>query len=91
MLTAEATYRGVDKRWTPWFTLGVDMASGDDDPRDGTTETFDHLFPLGRAYLGFIDVVGRQNIMDVRATVGMWPIEKKLMLRLDLHFFDLMK
>ena len=87
MLTAEATYRRADFRLTPWFTMGVDIASGDDDPTDRVTETFDQLFPLGHAYLGYIDVVGRQNIIDVRATAGIWPPKKKLMIRAAAHFF----
>ena len=48
----------------------VDIASGDDDPTDGDLETFNQLFPLGHAYFGYIDVIGRQNIIDVSPTVS---------------------
>jgi hypothetical protein len=89
MATAEVTYRRNDLSWKPWITAGVDYASGDSDPTDGDVETFNHLFPLGHAYLGFIDAVGRQNIVDLRATVGAWPIPKKLMVRGDVHYLVL--
>jgi hypothetical protein len=89
MFTAEATYTFADAPHKPWVTLGFDYASGDDDPTDGDTETFSHLFPLAHAYLGFADVIGRQNVMDYRATFGCWPIEKKLRLRSDVHYLML--
>ena len=87
MLTVEGTYSLPNISCKPFFTLGVDYASGDDDPGDGDVETFKHMFPLGHAYLGYIDVVGRQNIIDVRGTIGAWPIPKKLRTKADLHFF----
>lgn len=87
MLAAEASYTFKNTPWTPSFTLGVDYASGDHDPTDGQAETFNHLFPLGHAYMGFIDIIGRQNIIDARAGVSAWPIEKKMKAGVDLHFF----
>jgi hypothetical protein len=89
MATGEVTYRRNDISWKPWVTAGVDYASGDSDPTDGDVETFNHMFPLGHAYLGFIDAVGRQNIIDLRATVGAWPIPNKLMVRGDVHYLML--
>lgn len=87
MLTAELTYRW-DYETKPWATIGLDYASGDDDPNDGDAETFRHLFPLAHAFLGFADVVGRQNVIDLRATLGCWPTPK-LRLRGDLHYLQL--
>lgn len=87
MLTAETTYSFPNAPWMPSVTLGLDYASGDSDPTDGRDETFRHLFPLGHAYLGFIDAVGRQNIIDARGSVAAWPIPGKVRAKCDLHFF----
>jgi hypothetical protein len=89
MFTAETTYTFVDAKTKPWISVGFDYASGDSDPTDGDSETFSQLFPLAHAYLGFADVVGRQNVMDYRATFGCWPIEKKMRLRGDVHYLML--
>lgn len=89
MITAEGTYAFSDTRWNPSVTLGIDYATGDDDPADGDIETFSHLYPLAHAYLGFTDVTARQNIIDLRVTGVIWPIEKTLRLRGDVHFMQL--
>ena len=68
-----------------WF-LGYDYASGDDDPADQDVGTFNQLFPLGHAYLGGIDMVGRQNVSDLSAGVSFVPVAK-LTLRLEAHQF----
>ncbi len=52
--------------------VGFDRASGDHVP-GGDVETFNQLFPLGHAYLGFIDAVGRQNVTDVSFGVDTKP------------------
>jgi hypothetical protein len=72
--------------WKPRLELLFDYASGDDDPGDGDANTFNQLFPLGHAYLGYIDFVGRQNVIHVQSTAKIQPLDK-LMLRLDLHYF----
>lgn len=89
MLTLEGTYTFAETKWKPWITIGLDLASGDDDPADDDNETFNQLFPLAHAYLGFTDVVGRQNIIDLRATLGTWPMPGRLRLRADVHFLSL--
>lgn len=52
--------------------VGFDRASGDHVP-GGDVETFNQLFPLGHAYLGFIDPVGRQNVTAVSFGVDTKP------------------
>ncbi|MCV6614818.1 MAG: alginate export family protein [Cellvibrionaceae bacterium] len=49
--------------------VGLDYGSGDGNPGDGDHETFNQLYPLGHAYLGFADHIGRMNVRAV--TVGM--------------------
>lgn len=53
-------------RSAPRIHAGVDFASGDG-TAGGDVGTFNQLFPLGHAFLGFIDVVGRQNVVAANA------------------------
>jgi len=55
--------------------LGFDYASGDHSP-GGNVQTFSHLFPLGHAYLGYADVIGRQNIIDASAGMTGKPFDR---------------
>lgn len=57
----------------PQFWLRYDFASGDSNPQDGRTNTFNHLFPFGHYYLGYMDLVGRQNLHDFNAQLTMHP------------------
>ena len=87
MITAETTYTFADTKWTPWVTLGAGYASGDDDPNDNDVETFNQVYPFGHFFLGFIDVIGRQNIIDLRLGGGAWVIKNKTEVRVDFHSF----
>ncbi len=71
---------------TPRIYVGLDYASGDNTPADGKAQTFNQLFPLGHAYFGFMDFVGRQNIVDLSTGLSIKPVSS-LTLRADLHFF----
>lgn len=70
--------------------VGVDFAyaSGDNDPTDGETETFDQHFPLGHAYLGYLDLVGRQNIVDLSPNVTV-QLGERTTARVAYHKFNL--
>ncbi len=70
----------------PRLHVGFDYASGDDTAGDNNVETFNQLFPLGHAYLGFIDIIGRQNIIDLSGGVTLFPVEK-LVVKLTGHFY----
>ncbi|MEM9415079.1 MAG: alginate export family protein [Planctomycetota bacterium] len=85
MFAGELGYAYGDD-WKTRVFVGFDYASGDDTPGDGDVETFNQLFPLGHAYLGYIDVVGRQNIMDFSVGVSAKPMDK-LTVRAALHVF----
>lgn len=75
MFGGEIGCRMPDWWGNPRFILGLDYASGDD-RAGGDVETFNQLFPLGHAYLGYMDFVGRQNIMDISGGVKFTPGEK---------------
>lgn len=58
----------------PTFWVYYDYASGDDSPNAGNNfTTFNQLFPFGHYYLGWADLVGRQNIHDVNASLTVYP------------------
>jgi hypothetical protein len=86
MFTAEVSQTLREVAWTPVLTAGIDYASGDRNAADGRSRTFNQLYPLGHAYLGYVDVVGRQNIIDLRFTARVSPATK-LWLQLDVHNF----
>jgi hypothetical protein len=58
----------------PRVHAGLDYASGDGSP-GGQVGTFNQLFPLGHAFLGYIDLVGRQNVVALNAGAGIMPNE----------------
>jgi Alginate export len=72
---AVATGVGYDFQMplNPILWLRYDFASGDDNPNDGKSSTFNHLFPFGHYYLGYIDLIGRQNIHDFNAQLTLHP------------------
>ncbi len=76
----------------PRVEIGFDYASGDDEADDNDVETFNQLFPLGHAYLGYIDAIGRQNIVDARLTTAfnvVTPVEalSGTKIKFDVHYF----
>ncbi len=92
MVSTEAGYSFADAALTPRLFIGFDYASGDDDPTDADLGTFNQLYPLGHAYLGYADLIGRQNIIDVHPGFELQLAKdaryvKKLSLRADYHIF----
>jgi hypothetical protein len=60
--------------WDPQAWVYYDYASGDPDPGNSQTRrTFNQLFPFGHYYLGWLDLVGRQNINDINTQVCFFP------------------
>ena len=70
---------------SPRLYLGLDFASGDN-KAGGDVQTFSQLFPLGHAYLGFIDVIGRQNNVAFSTGISLKPTEK-VVCRVDGFYF----
>jgi len=73
MATAGVGKHLQDMRGNPTAWLYYDFASGDADPTDGTSHTFNQLYPFGHHYLGWADLVGRQNIHDASAQLYFYP------------------
>ena len=76
-----------EKPWKPRVGAGFDWASGDRNPGDSRVETFDQLFPLGHKYFGFLDLVGRQNVIGPNVNVSVWPVADKVQAAAAWHYF----
>ncbi len=73
----------------PNFWTYFDYASGDPHPGQGNThQTFNQLFPWGHTYFGYLDLVGRQNIIDPNMQLTLNPT-RWILLGLQGHFFYL--
>jgi len=88
--TVQGGYTVKTWPWQPRLGAAFDFATGDDDPRPGSAVgTFDQLFPLGHAWLGLIDVIGRQNINALNVNLSAWPVEERVKAELAWHIFCL--
>jgi len=72
MFSAKLTWP-FDVPLAPALYAGYDWASGDSG-KAGQVGTFDQLFPLAHAYLGFIDAIARQNIQAVHLGGSFLPL-----------------
>lgn len=86
--TAGAGHTWNSVPWKPDAWLYLDWASGNRNPNGGTINTFDQLFPWTHRFLGLIDNVGRQNIIDLNGKVILNPTDK-LALETAGHWFNL--
>jgi hypothetical protein len=84
MVASESGY-SFSPGGTRVFT-GFGYASGNRADRPGRVGTFHQLFPLGHAYLGYIDVVGRQNVVDWTQGISFRPL-RPLLVTADMHNF----
>ncbi|MEP7077404.1 MAG: alginate export family protein [Chthoniobacterales bacterium] len=72
--------------WSPRVGLEYDYASGDHNPNDNNSESFQNLFPSNHEKYGFMDEFGWRNIHDARAQFNVKPV-KKLDVEFDYHAF----
>jgi len=85
MVATQLGYTCEKTSGKPRVTIGCDYASGDN-RFGGDVQTFNQLFPLAHAYTGYIDVLGRQNIIDLSTGVSLKPMAK-LTVKADGHYF----
>lgn len=71
--TLGAGYRISALSGRPRFFAGYDFASGDKNPKDGTRNTFDTMYPTAHDRFGITDQFGWQNIVAGRGGVTFEP------------------
>jgi len=65
------TLASINKK--PRIVLEYNYASGDENPTDGTQQTFDQLYPTGHDKYGLADQVGWKNIHAFKTGVELKP------------------
>jgi hypothetical protein len=85
MLTTVLGYTLPIPSLSPRVYLEFDYASGDKRPGGGVG-TFNQLYPNGHSYLGYIDYIGRQNIISASGGLAVTPL-RDLTLSLQQYFF----
>jgi hypothetical protein len=79
-------YTWEDAPWKPRLGLEYDYASGDKNPKDGSSQSFQNLFPSNHANYGFMDTFGWRNLHDLRLSLSAKPL-KNVEVTLDYHAF----
>lgn len=72
--------------WKPRLGLEYDYASGDHNPDDGKSQSFQNLFPSNHEKYGYLDEFGWRNLHDARVQLSAKP-GKTVDLDLNCHAF----
>lgn len=70
----------------PRIGLEYNYASGDGNPNDRESHTFDNLYPTNHKFFGYMDLFAWKNIHNPRATLNLTP-HKNVGVQLDYHLF----
>jgi len=68
----ETGYRWTSAAWRPRIAVRSDIASGDDDPRNASLQSFNPLFP-GNSYSGAVGLLGPTNLTDFTPSLTFLP------------------
>jgi hypothetical protein len=85
MLTTILGYSPPITSLSPRVYVEFDYASGDSHT-GGNVGTFNQLYPTGHSFLGYIDYIGRQNIVSPSTGLAVSPLHG-LTLSLQQYFF----
>jgi len=86
--TAGLGYYAEKLPMSPTFWTYYDWASGDHHPGTGNYTTFNQLYGFGHYYLGFMDLIGRENIRDWNTQVYLYPT-KWISFNVQYHILNL--
>jgi hypothetical protein len=91
-VAAEGGYTFTNLCFTPRPFLGFDLATGDHNPNNGHLGTFNQLFPSGHTFFGYMDYLGRENIIDLHSGLEMTlarhhTLAEKVSLKGEYHEF----
>jgi hypothetical protein len=81
-----AGYTFEHAAWRPRLGLEYDYASGDRNPDDGRSQSFQNMFPSNHEKYAYMDVFDWRNLHDLRVQLTAKPA-KTLDLDLDYHAF----
>jgi hypothetical protein len=70
---AQLGYSWAGNPWQPRLALIGSYGSGDNNPTDGTSHTFQNLFPSNHGLYGAMDLSSLQNIRDLRLAYSVKP------------------
>lgn len=80
----EAGWQPKGLPWNPWFRIGYNRSSGDDDPNDSDHDTFFQMLPTARVY-SFSTFYNLMNNEDIFFQLILRPLEG-LVWRTDFHY-----
>ena len=80
----EAGWQPSGLPWKPWFRIGYNRSSGDDDPNDSDHDTFFQMLPTARVYT-FSTFYNLMNNEDIFFQLILRPF-KGLVWRTDFHY-----
>ena len=80
----EAGWQPKGLPWNPWFRIGYNRSSGDDDPNDSDHDTFFQMLPTARVY-SFATFYNLMNNEDGFFQLILRPLEG-LVWRTDFHY-----
>lgn len=79
-------YTWENAPWKPRIGIEYDYASGDKNPKDGSSQSFQNIFPSNHQQYGFIDIFDWRNLHDARVSFRVKP-HKDVEVTLDYHAF----
>ena len=79
-------YTFADEAWKPRLGIEYNHATGDRNPADSNTDTFQNLFPTNHKFYGYADFFAWQNIQNSAFRLKLAPT-KTLSLQADYHLF----
>jgi hypothetical protein len=75
-LIAQIGYTWTENSMQPRLSFTYSYASGDDNPSDGNSGTFQNLFATTHLHYGYMDLSSLQNLHDFRTALNFKPHER---------------